>query len=125
MDRIQINGVWYVREDINYVREKEREMNLAFSQTCTYETDEYCWETSRLYKDKETFYPGIDIKFTKKDGPAPWREEHWDNNVWMRGVLKGDPESMFEAKKSMNDQGIADFQAFLKKLVELGWLTND
>jgi hypothetical protein len=124
MDRIQINGVWYVREDFNYVREKEREMNLTFSQTCTYETDEYCWEATRLYKDKETFYPDIDIKFTDKSWTKPWQEEYWDNNAWMKGVLEEDPESIFEAKNNMNDEGIADFRAFLKKLVELEWLTK-
>jgi hypothetical protein len=125
MDRIQINGVWYVREDFNYLREKKREVELTFSQTCTYETDEYCWEAIRLYKDKETFYPDIDIKFIEKVGSAPWREEHWDNNAWMKGVLEEDPESIFEAKNNMTDKGIADFQVFLKKLVELGWLTQE
>jgi hypothetical protein len=123
MERIQINGIWYVREDLNYVQEKEREVELTFSQACTYETDDYCWEAIRLYKDKETFYPDIDIKFTDKR-IKPWREEYWDNNAWMKGVLEEDPESIFEAKNNMNDEGIADFREFLKKLVELEWLTK-
>jgi hypothetical protein len=122
MDRIQINGVWYVREDLNQVLEEEREMDLTFSQICTYETDEYCWEAMRIYKDEKTFFPDIDIKFTDKTDPKPWREEHWDNNAWMKGVLNEDPESIFEAKNSMNDKGISDFREFLKKLVEHEWL---
>jgi hypothetical protein len=123
-DRVQIDGVWYRREA---EAQEEREPQLTFAQTCTYETDEYCWEAVRLQRDEAVekgYYPGIDIKFTDKT-EKPWTEEYWDNNVWMRGVLQDDPESMKEAVYNMNARGVQDFRAFLRRLVEIGWLTAE
>jgi len=54
-DRIEINGVWYVREDaINDSLDhlESEEMNLTFSEECCYETDKYCFVASRIRKDE-------------------------------------------------------------------------
>ena len=121
-DRIEINGVWYIREDLAN-KEEEEAFELNFYQGATHEDDKYCWEATRLYKtDLESlFYDDIDIKFTDKS-VKPWKEEHWDNNVWMKGVLDNDPDSMRDAKESMCDNGIKTFKIFLNKLKEEGWL---
>ena len=125
-DRVQIDGVWYRREAEDPRAKPEPE--FTFSRSCSLETDEYCWEAIRLQRGEDEangYYPGIDVKFTDKTGPAPWPEEYWDNNVWMMGVLNADPDSMGEAVYNMTAQGVQDFRAFLKKLVELGWLAKD
>ena len=119
-DRIEINGVWYIREDLANTQE---EVELSFSLEAMYENDNYCWQATRLYKENSQtdFYNDIDIKFTDKR-EKPWEEEHWDNNDWMLLVLKDDSDALKEAEKSMCDEGIKTFKLFLNKLQEEGWL---
>ena len=121
-DRIQINGVWYVREDIS--KEEEKDIEVSYSMSCHYENDDYVWEATRLMKDDEiSYYPDIDIKFTDKR-TKPWKEEYWDNNTWMVGVMNDDPNAIKEARESMCEQGIKEFKLFLKKLEENFWLSK-
>jgi hypothetical protein len=136
-NRIQINGVWYVREDsqpteetfedIQPIEETFEDIQVAQALECGYETGDYCWTASRMYKDDgETFYPGIDIKFTDKTSGnrETWVEDYWDNETWILGVYCNDPESMVEAKEAMNEKGIKDFRNFIHKLIQMGWLEN-
>ncbi len=119
-DRIEINGVWYIKEDILNTQE---EVELSFSLEAMYENDKYCWQAVRLYKENSQvyFYNDIDIKFTDKR-EKPFKEEHWDNNSWMKGVMDNDPEALKDARESMCDEGIKTFKLLLKKLQEEGWL---
>jgi hypothetical protein len=118
-DRILINGVWYVRETEPKTETKEIEVIDFIGSIC--ETDDYVWKASRLYKDDgETFYDGFDIEFTDKT-TLPWKEEHWHNMNWFKGVLEDNPESMKDAIRSMDDEGIKDFKLFLNKLKDKGW----
>jgi len=120
-DRIEINGVWYIREDLSNNQKEDIELN--FSTTATYENNEYCWEATRLCKDESqvSFYEDIYIEFTDKR-TIPWKEEFWDGNVWTISVMNNDPEALKEARESMCDEGVKTFQLFLKKLKEKGWL---
>ena len=119
-DRILINGVWYVRETEPKTETKEIEVIDFIGSIC--ETDDYIWKASRLYKDDgETFYEGFDIEFTDKS-IKPWKEEHWDNIYWFEGILEDNPESIKDAIRSMDDEGIKDFKLFLNKLKDKGWL---
>jgi len=119
-DRILINGVWYVRETEPKTETKEIEI-VDFIGTL-YETDDFVWKASRIYQDDgETLYDGFDIEFTDKN-IKPWKEEHWDNMNWFKGVLEDNPESMKDAIESMGYQGIKDFKLFLNKLKDKGWL---
>lgn len=131
-NRIEINGVWYVREDaitdpLDHLEAEE--MDLTFSEECTLETDKYCFVASRIRRDgssNDEFYPDISITFTdKRNGNRDtWNEEYWDNNNWFKGILEGDPESI----KSLNEetelcsQGKRQFKGFLNRLVEEKWL---
>ena len=128
--RIEINGVWYVREDAindSLCNLKDEEMNLTFSEECCYETNKYCFVASRIRKDEgDEFYPGIDITFTDKrsEDRDTWKEEYWDNNDWLKGILKGN--SCF--LRSLDDEiglckeGKKQFKGFLNRLVEEGWI---
>jgi hypothetical protein len=117
--RIQVDGVWYVREDQNENSIDDKDLTNFVG--CTYENDEYCWEATMIYNDEGNLYPGVDIKFTDKR-IKPWKEEHWDNDEWFVGILTGNKDSAFGALKSMDEDGIIVFKQFLKKLVEKGWL---
>jgi hypothetical protein len=124
MDRIEINGVWYVKEE--YVKEDKptkldlTEKDVTFSKSCIYETGDYCWEAVMLSKDNgENFYPDLEIEFTDRKLETT---EYWDNFIWLNHILDGDQVAIEEAKKDMSDQGLEDFIAFLKFLKKENWL---
>ena len=83
-DRIQINGVWYIREDLQQDIEEDVELDTTDFEGCAYENRDYCWEATRIQRTGGDFYEDIDIKFTDKRN-KPWVEDHWDNNNWFRG----------------------------------------
>jgi hypothetical protein len=119
MDRIEINGVWYVRED-SIAEEEIKDLDITEFDGCLYESDKYCWEATRMKGYDNEYFDDIDIKFTDKR-IKPWIEENWDNNFWMRGVLLDKKDDMLEADKSMCKKGVADFKQFLQILKEKGW----
>ena len=129
-DRIQINGVWYVREDaINDSLDhlEDEEMDLTFSEECACETDKYCFVASRIRRDDSSeFYPDIAIEFTdKRSGNRDtWKEEYWDNNNWFKGIFEGNPKSIasLDEETELCPQGKRQFKGFLNRLVEEGWL---
>ena len=128
-NRIQINGTWYVKEDsIPQPAPMAPKFDAALAthfEGYVYETDEYCWEATRIYKDgnKEfydgTWYEGISIKFTNK---ITKEVEYWDNDSWMKNVLRNVQEALDGAMESMNDDGIATFKLFIHFLMCQGWL---
>lgn len=120
-DRIQVNGVWYVREQEDTTPEVE--INIMRSEARSIESDKYFFEAIRLERSDApgTYFEDIDIKFTDKR-ERPWKEDYWDNNAWFRGVLINDPESMKHLRESVCLQGEAEFKAFLKELKQEGWI---
>lgn len=129
-DRIEVNGVWYVREEnindkLDYLEDEELE--LTWSEHCIMETDKYCFNASRMRKSEEgEFYDDILISFTDKrvGNRSEWEEDYWDNNNWFRGIIKGTTESMKSLKDETNmcEEGRRQFIALLSHLVESGWL---
>ena len=120
-DRIQVNGVWYVREQEDTAPEVK--IDIIRSEARTIESDQYCFEAIRLERKDApgTYFEDIDIKFTDKR-EKPWKEDYWDNNAWLRGVLINDPESLGHLKESVCLQGEAEFKTFLKELRKEGWI---
>ena len=118
-DRIQINGAWYVLEQ----QEPEVEIDVIRTEGRTIESDKYVFDATRIERKDApgTYYDGIDIKYTDKR-EKPWKEDYWDNNAWLRGVLINDPESLGHLKESVCPQGEAEFKMFLKELKQEGWL---
>jgi len=128
--RIQINAVWYIREDaINDSLDhlEDEELDLSFSEECCYETDKYCFVAQRVkINGGDEFYSDINIEFTdeRSRNIDNWKKEYWDNNDWLKGILEDNPESI----KSLNEetdlcsQGKRQFKRFLDQLVIEGWL---
>lgn len=129
-NRIEINGVWYVREDaINDSLDhlETEEFELIFSKECLYETDNYCFVASKIRKDDgDEYYQDTSIKVKEKidRDPDSWKEEYWDNDLWFKGILEGNPDSIQSLNKNTTlcEQGKKQFKAFLFRLKEEGWL---
>ena len=125
MERIQINGEWYIKETNPEVVEPV-ELDFTHTESLIYETSKYCFEVSRIYRDDDiTFYGGIYIQFTDKRSAdrKNWIEEYWDNNSFYIGVYENDESCIEDALESMDQEGITTLQQIVKQLIEKEWLT--
>ena len=124
-NRIEIDGVWYTREDNTTPEVKPRlEPSIAF-EGLVFESDLYCFEATRLRDDDGEFYDKeCSIKFTDKSiiHDIDKFQEYWDNAEWMIGILNNDPEAIEEALESLCSQGIEEFRVVVKELAEKGWI---
>lgn len=124
-NRIQINGVWYVREDQQDIPVLSiDDSDITNFEGCVYENVDFCWEATRIKRDDGSLYKGVDIKFTNKRGMRPWTDQYWDNNPWFLGVYNNHPDALVEAHESMGKEDTEVFRAFIGKLIEKGWLEN-
>jgi hypothetical protein len=128
-DRIQINGVWYTREDnqpTQEIKPLKREDVTAF-KGFVYETDKFCYEVTIIAKDglfeEGEYHDNINIKFTDKR-IKPWVEDHWDSMGWFRGVSENNPDSINSLinENEMEVEDILEFRSFLAFLKQQGWL---
>jgi hypothetical protein len=103
---------------------EEIEMNVISFDGRVFETDLYCFEATRLYNDDGIPYEGCDIEFTDKR-VKPWKVDNLDNPIWFIGVLENNPESMDEAREMLCEQGIAEFRAFVRDLINVGWVNKN
>ena len=117
-DRIQIDGVWYVKED----NQNDEPIKLEVVETQGYlvENTNFSYDATRIANDEGGFYEGVDIQVTDKRS-KPWKEDNWDNNNWMRGVLEYDPVSWKELP-DLGSEDIKFLMAFLQHLKDKEWI---
>lgn len=118
MNRIQINGIWYVPENSQdvVVIEPDRE------ECYTVENSDFYFKAIRIFDQEEnSFFDDIDIHFIDKRPNKPKQQDTWDNNDWMIGILKNDDASM-EDLPDIGRSGLATLKAFLQFLVDKDWL---
>ena len=121
-DRIEIDGVWYTRED-NTTPEVIPQLEPSISyEGLVFESDLYCFEVTRLRDDTGNFYDKqCDIQFTDKKLDID-NSEHWDSVDWMCGILENEVEAIDEAMESLCSQGLIELKEVVKELVEKGWI---
>ena len=131
-DRIQVDGIWYVRETSTLPIVEIDEMLVTNYLGCTWESDNWAFEATAILKDKaedlsDIYNNGISINITDKR-PAYrdlWVEHNCDNANWFIGVLEGNPESIPEAEEMLDEQGIAEFRGFIGYLIDKGWIVKE
>jgi hypothetical protein len=130
-NRIEINGVWYVREDaINDSLDhlEAEELYVTDSLVCSWENDNWLFEAFVIMKDgAETLTdhytdPYLTITDKRVKGRENWREHTVDNPSWMKGVLENNTDSLSEASEFINQVGLKHLKVFLNHLVNKGWL---
>ena len=123
-NRINIDGVWYVREESTPLVEKPHDP--THYEGLVWETDKYCFDVTRIFRDETMYspYEGVDVKFTDKRNPnrEAWIEDRWDSNEWMVELLLEDIHAIESAKESMCNEGVAYFSAVVEELIRLGWI---
>jgi|LauGreDrversion4_2_1035121.scaffolds.fasta_scaffold00799_6 hypothetical protein len=121
-DRIQINGVWYVKAD-SYVDKPIPTISVSlfdedgiiYNQNCMFETEDFIFRAVVLIDgDGELKYKNsLYIEFIDKR-PEPWKEEHWDNPTWLNGVILNNTDSIKVLEElKMSPSAIATFRDFL------------
>ena len=118
MNRIQINGIWYVPENSQdvVVIEPDRE------ECYTVENSDFYFKAIRIFDQEEnSFFDNIDIHFIDKRPNKPKQQDTWDNNDWMIRILENDDASM-EDLPDIGRSGLATLKAFLQFLVDKDWL---
>ena len=134
-DRIQVNGVWYVKET-DAIPDPLRmttidEFDVTRSLCRVWENDDWAFEAKILLEpdstELEDTWGDCWLTITEKVGQtnASWVEHSIDNPTWMLGVYEGDPLSMREANKMMTSEGIELFRDFLSLLIKNGWLKKE
>jgi hypothetical protein len=117
-DRIEINGIWYVKEKPDSF--SPIELDPTKFEGIVVEDDKFCFEATRILRDSGDPYDDINIKFTDKT-IKPFKEDYWDGKSWMKGILNNNPDSLKELPNIGSD-GIRFFQAFLQHLTDEEWL---
>ena len=121
-DRIEIDGVWYTRED-NTTPEVIPQLEPSISyEGLVFESDLYCFEVTRLRDDTGNFYDKqCDIQFTDKKLDID-NSEHWDSVDWMCGILENEVEAIDEAMESLCSQGLVELKEVLTTLRIAAWV---
>jgi len=130
-DRIQVDGVWYVRESKTLPIAEIKPRDVTNSLNCTWESDEWCFEAIVILKDDAKdltdIYPDPWVEITDKR-PAnrdDWKKDNSDNPRWFIGVLEGSDESMEDANEIFDEQGLSEFRGFISYLIDKGWITRE
>jgi hypothetical protein len=117
-DRIEINGIWYVKEKPDSF--SPIELDPTKFEGIVVGDDKFCFEATRILRDSGDPYDNINIKFIDKR-VKPFKEEHWDSNAWMKGILNNNPDSHKELP-DIGSEGIRFLQVFLQLLTDKDWL---
>ena len=119
-DRIQINGVWYVKADsyadkpiptiaVSLFDESE----VTQTKSCLFETEDFIYEAVILDGGGGLRTKSMYINFTDKR-PDPWKEDMWDNPTWLNDIIIKYPDSIKELEElKMSPSAIATFRDFL------------
>ena len=130
-DRIQINGVWYVKEEeldtVEYVEPTISKLDSGVKYDgMVFESDLYAFDCTRIYDEDGCLYKdgNVSIKFTDKSviHDIEKFQEHWDNEAWMQGVIEDDVEAIEEAMESLCSQGMAELKEVLTTLRADAWI---
>jgi len=121
--RIQINGVWYVREDS--IKPSDFEFNIkdiTFYKGCVYENETSCFDVSKLDNYPDT----LSIKYTDKrpSDREDWTEHDWDNVSWIKGLIEENPESIQEID-DLEESDIKVLIRILQHLKQIDWIPNE
>ena len=130
-DRIEINGVWYAKEEeldtVEYVKPTISQLEPGVRYDgFVFESDVYAFDCTRIYDEDGNLYKdgNVSIKFTDKSVVHDITEyqEHWDNVDWMRALLINEPEAIEEAMESLCSQGFAELKEVLTTLRVAAWI---
>ena len=118
MDRIQVNGVWYIKEENQSNFDSN---NIFYSKVCIYEDSEWFFKAEFYADDNELKDADNSCSIDFENKLTKLRDDS-DNENWFFGVLNNDPESMEDANEIFDANGLILFKSFLNHLIDINWL---
>ncbi len=109
MDRVEINGIWYVREELSTNSKPTFQFNevdgdlFAHTQVISYEDDEYLLEFMVLVRNYENVMPSLEIYDKVND-----LKETWDNENFLNWLVELDSEAISSALNQIDTIKIYD-----------------
>ena len=122
MERIQINGEWYVKEsDITSTEKDQWALTQLRYEGIIWESDKYSFNVTRSDE-----YLGVIVEFIDKRAGerSKYITEMWDNPEFLIGVLDKDPDCIVFAKETLDDEGIKMMNSITEELLKINWLTR-
>ena len=110
MNRIKINGEWYVRESV-----EPQEYDILSYEALEIDADGFRLEGVKLKikEDKYTTYITVDNKCNTS--------EHWDNEDFIKGLADGEEESWKEISDLNNDM-LGAIKALVNEMRNKKWI---
>lgn len=129
-DRIKINNVWYIKEDIQNtsILNEIDESDITNSIHTIWETEEFCFEGVIILRDGAEnltdHYPDPTLTIIDK---RPIEREKWlthnvDNPNWLLGLLNDEPYIIEDAREMFDEIGIESCKLFIRYLIKKNWL---
>jgi len=112
-DRVQIDGVWYVRENIPI-----EEIDPIYYLGAVLENEAYCFDANVLVEDGEFLRDTFSVRFKDKKAQI---EEFWDNVLFFNGLLNDDAISWAGLEEAVVVGHRAYFMEFLRELKGKEW----
>lgn len=109
-NRIQINGVWYVKET------QTVKSIPVFYEGCVLENDYFVFDATISSKD----FDDIVIEITDKR-ENPFKVQTIDNSMWLMNVLKKSSVQYDEIKSILGEKNINEFIEFINVLHKKNW----
>jgi hypothetical protein len=130
MERIQINGEWYVREstipnqDVD-LYEMLEDMGIHEYNVCMYEDDEV-YIKCHYHANPPSIHYTPTIEFLdKKTKGVDGKVDYWDATTWMWGIYNNNPESTLCLKEEGLGKYIPRIRAFIKYMIDNNILRKD
>lgn len=114
-ERIEVNGVWYVKE-----KALQKELFISEFDGIVYENDLFSLEVTRLKDEDGIPTENILMEYTSKT--QPYIKECWDNVDWMIGVYRNSPTSVRQLYPLMGEDRVKQVQSIIGTLVEREWI---
>ena len=114
-ERIEVNGVWYVRE-----KTPQKELSVSSYESMIFENDLFKVEASRMIDPFGIPTDDVAIEYTTK--VEPYTKERWDNVHWMIGVYRDSPTSVKQLYPLMGEERIKQIQFIIGTLMDKGWI---
>ena len=117
-DRIQIDGVWYVKEE----EEKKNPVDIYYYYEAVYE-DSYYYIVARVSLSAQTLkiHPtSLNFEITDKR-QNPWKEDYWDNIDWLRHLHQREVKQMRGVEEVIGKDGLNIILGMLDELKKKDW----
>jgi hypothetical protein len=132
MERIEINGVWYVKEDTQLPEVGLNYDDITHFKGVSFEDGDICLEATRLcntddegtFSLRESTIMGVDVEVTFKEQGVPmkeWEMDYMDNTLFLRGIIEGNKDSIDSLKmdRRYTPTRIQTLKSFLKHLQDI------